>query len=301
MCDGKMDNTLATVASSDSNDGGFANHTENYDVLDTSNSKAMFRHGSMDESMDSLSNSTGKRIARRRSQQHLYTASGSRRGCMIVRTQEESLNSSLCETAKKERRSRLSHINGGKASASVRFERMTVNWYPMIMGDNPSGTKGPPMTIDWDPLHTSECLIDNYEREKIKRNPGEMIMPSEYRFEYLVRQQDVTKKEIMQNEKRIRAARIQRFETRSTWYMFKKEERKEMLFRKMKNLVLSGKKKKERQFIAMSKEIHEAQRLEADKVAKESKIVIIAEETDNDLTDATGSTRSISSEQYWPY
>ena len=71
---------------------------------------------------------------------------------------------------------------------SVRFSNVTVREYPIILGDNPSVTVGPPVTIDWQPF--SEELLDLESHMLMTplphRTNEQMSMPSMYRREILL-------------------------------------------------------------------------------------------------------------------
>jgi hypothetical protein len=95
-------------------------------------------------------------------------------GCLKVCTHDESL-----------RRSYHSHSDA-QESRSVNFSTIEVRSYPMIMGDAPSVSLGPPLTIDWEHQDVEEYDVSDYEKAKPKkRSKAEMLVPAEVREAWL--------------------------------------------------------------------------------------------------------------------
>lgn len=74
----------------------------------------------------------------------------------------------------------------------VCFASIQVREYPLILGDHPSCTSGPPLTLDWDHDAELSCTIDEWEsgRELAcnQRRDGarQLRVPSSVRIEYLL-------------------------------------------------------------------------------------------------------------------
>jgi hypothetical protein len=72
----------------------------------------------------------------------------------------------------------------------VSFASVQVREYPMILGDNPSCTSGPPVTLDWN--YNAEaslsCTVDEWEsgRDSTRRMRTEIRVPSSVRTEWLL-------------------------------------------------------------------------------------------------------------------
>ena len=77
-----------------------------------------------------------------------------------------------------------SHLSKTTAQKkSVRFSDITVREYPMILGDHPCVSCGPPITIDWQ-YSSEECLsIDEYVETNsfAPRERWQLLMPAFFR------------------------------------------------------------------------------------------------------------------------
>ena len=129
-------------------------------------------------------------------------------GIMKVRTLKESLMQGTSIEVKRKRRQlnrRMNNILKSKkftssntstsASSSlsehnysVSFDSVTIREFPVIPGDNPSVTDGPPMAFDWS--HEDEYLyhINEYEilRQDDRRVPSQMRVPRSVRYQLLL-------------------------------------------------------------------------------------------------------------------
>ena len=209
--------------------------------------------------------------------------SGFQKGCMIVRTHEESTNKEEYDISKKIYRislqkrlesqiSAVEPVENNSESLSVSFHHSEFKIYPMTLGENPAAAEGPPMTIGWEPSATHVWNVDDYEEEKERINASrtlpQMRMPADYRTSIL-REEGFSMNQIIANKRLMRKQRIERAETRRLLYQTSSHERTEKIRRGFKNLLFSGKKQKERKFLAMSKEIQDARKREVDEVARE--------------------------------
>ncbi|KAL3823500.1 hypothetical protein ACHAXA_010822 [Cyclostephanos tholiformis] len=66
----------------------------------------------------------------------------------------------------------------------VCFASVQVREYPVILGDNPSCTSGPPLTLDWNYNAELSCTIDEWERRR--DTTRHLRVPSSVRMEYLL-------------------------------------------------------------------------------------------------------------------
>lgn len=72
----------------------------------------------------------------------------------------------------------------------VCFASVQVRQYPVILGDNPSCTSGPPVTLGWnyDTDSSLSCTVDEWEsgRNSTRRLREEIRVPSSVRMEWLL-------------------------------------------------------------------------------------------------------------------
>jgi hypothetical protein len=105
-------------------------------------------------------------------------------GCLKVRTHDESLSRIYC--------------SGGPEQRSVNFSTIEVRTYPIILGDNPSVSSGPPFTIDWKHQDAEEIDLSDYEKLKPeKRTREQILLPARVRESWL-RAQGYARSEILE-------------------------------------------------------------------------------------------------------
>lgn len=95
--------------------------------------------------------------------------------------------------------------NGSSRSCktSVIFTEVKVRRYDIVIGDNPSVTMGPPLSIGWEFESESSFNIDEFEECRgVRRSSAEMVMPRAVREELLL-SNGFTKKEIMEVVKEV--------------------------------------------------------------------------------------------------
>lgn len=266
------------------------------DLIDISHG-SVYRRSSLDVSIGSLGATKTTMNNSKHSSSSLHNlaeesswTSDFQRGCMIVRTHEESINEEEYDLSKKIYRINLQKRLESKIpvvdpvdssdgvgtssteSLSVSFHYSEFKMYPMTLGENPAAVEGPPLSIEWEPVASHIWNVDDYEEAKEKNNARRSLqqinMPADYRTSIL-REAGFSTKELLANKRLMDKLRIERAETRRLLYQTSTHERVEKIRRGLKNLLLSGKKREERQFLAMSKEIHHARQREVNEVARE--------------------------------
>jgi len=176
------------------------------------------------------------------------------RSCIITKTHAESLSTDRLERSTRK---------AAKVKLSVQFGDIEVRSYPIILGDNPSVSGGPPLTIDWDPFDSVAWSLDDYQEERGDfRAYSEMKMPKASRFELLARTHSA--REIVERTREVAQVRKDRYITTTQLYKAKNDEKMEKFVRGFMNLV-TNKKKKEREFLRLGKEIGAAQDLERER------------------------------------
>jgi len=144
------------------------------------------------------------------------------KSCMTIRTLEESeeknskvkARSLILRNMAKRRRMERTGFNG---ALSVSFQNLTMREYPIILGDNPAGTVGPPLSIDWDYIEPEMTIsIDEYEKYRPpRRNGSSMLMPLGTRVATL-KLAKFSRREIVEMSKTCKKIRIERRRSHAT-------------------------------------------------------------------------------------
>lgn len=94
---------------------------------------------------------------------------------------------------------------------SVSFDSITVNEHQVILGDNPSVSSGPPLSLAWKSHSECVCTVNDYEeRRPTRRTKETMLVPRNIREEWLrnagyARSQFVETERVLNKIKRGRA------------------------------------------------------------------------------------------------
>lgn len=115
------------------------------------------------------------------------------------------------------------------AEKSVRFNKLRIQKHPIILGDNPSVTYGPPVSIDWESFEDTEEAIEEYESNRPRRKvtyynptrhrgpPWILLLSSQIKREEILKSAGYSDKEVRAAEREV--ARIQRSRWMSQkWY-----------------------------------------------------------------------------------
>ena len=124
------------------------------------------------------------------------------------------------------------------SSGSVRFEKLTFRNYPVVLGDNPSITSGPPISLDWQHGASYELSVEEYERSRPpRRDKKNMVLPKSVRQEWLL-SEGYSRGEMREAEKvalREQKNRLQTAKKRLVVHVM--EEKSEALGRTLKNIL----------------------------------------------------------------
>ena len=100
---------------------------------------------------------------------------------------------------------------------SVSFSTTSLQYYPIILGDNPACSQGPPITIDWDHFAKQTFDVDYYEREReVSRDTSQMRIPGTFRARLLKITNGTTNKEIQPVINEVRRIQLRRISNART-------------------------------------------------------------------------------------
>ena len=131
-----------------------------------------------------------------------------------------------------------SSSSSSTTTKSVQFENVEIREYSITIGDNPSVSEGPPISLGWyyDERDTIELPLEEYEQHRAchRREKYELRIPSYVRLAML-RERSISTKEILSNQRECEDIKKQRYET------LRKEQRREKikyLARRLKKVVV---------------------------------------------------------------
>eukprot|EP00571_Detonula_confervacea_P009108 CAMPEP_0172316166 /NCGR_PEP_ID=MMETSP1058-20130122/27491_1 /TAXON_ID=83371 /ORGANISM="Detonula confervacea, Strain CCMP 353" /LENGTH=420 /DNA_ID=CAMNT_0013030423 /DNA_START=30 /DNA_END=1292 /DNA_ORIENTATION=+ len=125
----------------------------------------------------------------------------------------------------------------------VSFARVNIREYERVLGDNPSVTSGPPLSIGWryapEPL---SMKVDEYEAGKgDRRSSSEYLVPKAVRENMLKEHADVSRREMVAVVRTIQKEKAQRRKTVVNLSMQNTEEKMEKVKRKLKRILKPSK------------------------------------------------------------
>eukprot|EP00550_Attheya_septentrionalis_P009398 CAMPEP_0198297598 /NCGR_PEP_ID=MMETSP1449-20131203/37375_1 /TAXON_ID=420275 /ORGANISM="Attheya septentrionalis, Strain CCMP2084" /LENGTH=253 /DNA_ID=CAMNT_0043998579 /DNA_START=31 /DNA_END=792 /DNA_ORIENTATION=+ len=146
-------------------------------------------------------------------------------------------------------------------TTKVSFSSVQVKLYPYILGDNPSVSKGSPLTIDWEPMAVRVYdSVDAYETarggEDARRDQVQLLIPADIRETY-IRQTDYTP-----NERRLarKAINICKSHRKTTDAKDDKQSKSDYAIEKSVRAIRNvtwgrGSKQKERQLLEKARQL----------------------------------------------
>lgn len=141
-------------------------------------------------------------------------------------------------------RLQISSSSALPASNGVRFGNVSIRQYPVIVGDNPGGNSGPPLSIGWEFFDEVTLDVIEYEQERPPRRKGrEMLVPVDVRVARL-RNAGYSRAEIVALTKPVNVARSQRKRTLDTLHLQPLFQLNEKFSRKTFSLLTGGRQKK---------------------------------------------------------
>mmetsp|Transcript_29250 Transcript_29250/g.49858 ORF Transcript_29250/g.49858 Transcript_29250/m.49858 type:complete len:407 (+) Transcript_29250:85-1305(+) len=157
------------------------------------------------------------------------------RSAMVSRTLHESLHRGK-QAGREEKKVR--------SQSAVSFDQVNIREYERILGDNPSCTSGPPLSIGWkfspDPMVIS---VDDYEDGKgdTPRYKSQFLVPKQIREQMLKEHAGVSRRDIVATVRGIQKQKSQRRKTAANLNMQGTEEKVETVRRSLQKVI--GKRK----------------------------------------------------------
>ena len=99
-------------------------------------------------------------------------------------------------------------------SRTVSFDSLKIREYSLTLGDHPSASSGPPMTLDWSPVGKEKVIsLEKYERARQPRRSRKALKMSYQKREAVLEQQGFTMDELKVAWEESLKIRKQRHET----------------------------------------------------------------------------------------
>ena len=133
---------------------------------------------------------------------------------MVARTLEESLHRPRSYTSPSSM-SKSQHGRTALLRSTITFGQVNIREYERVLGDNPSVTSGPPLSIGWRySPSTLNMSIDDYEENKgSPRSSSEYLVPKSIRLATLKEHADIPHREIANAVRAIQKTKSQRRKT----------------------------------------------------------------------------------------
>lgn len=120
---------------------------------------------------------------------------------------------------------------------NVSFSNISMRNYPLVLGDNPSVSYGPPTTLAWDFEETHEIELEAYEKHRPpRRKPREMLL-NYYQRKEILTNSGHSEQEIKDAKRQAEKAKRQRNATKSLMPLMKLEDAAHSAARKAKRAV----------------------------------------------------------------
>ena len=141
------------------------------------------------------------------------TNSEFQRGVQSIKVQETSLKTKYGSCNHKERIDCEERKVKGSGEPCVRFSSVQIREYPITLGDNPGGIRGPPLTIEWKHELENTLSLDSYESDRPPRRSGNEMSIHAFDRETMLKNVGFSRSEITQLTKPVNVARNQRKKT----------------------------------------------------------------------------------------
>lgn len=132
------------------------------------------------------------------------------------------------------RRNTIDRVPSPAQLKRVSFANLEVRQYPIILGDHPDCSNGPPVTIGWEYEHCGNIDVTAYESIRRKRRSSyDLGIPLRVRDRILRTSSGHTDKELRNAIAEVRRVRRQRIRTRNRLYLSHVEEKVQSMGRKL--------------------------------------------------------------------
>ena len=106
--------------------------------------------------------------------------------------------------------SNTTRSSGTRKRREVSFDAIYIRHHPMILGDNPACSIGPPIELDWGYMHEEKHDLDTYEIGRRSRRRLRHLILSYYRRKDILLQAGYEEDEIRSAERQIGKLKRQR-------------------------------------------------------------------------------------------
>jgi hypothetical protein len=124
-----------------------------------------------------------------------------------------------------------------KSSSKVSFQNVIIREYDLTLGDNPSVSYGPPVSLDWNYSEEKAINLELYEGNRPQRRSMRQMNINHYQRKHLLRMYGHTEEEIKQAKRDASKVSSQRAVTRQFLMFQKVEDVLESASRKAKRII----------------------------------------------------------------
>jgi hypothetical protein len=173
---------------------------------------------------------------------------------------------------------------------TVKYSNITIREYPYDIGDNPSSSSSPSLSIQWKHQFEQTMSVDKYEESvPIRRKGRQMLIPAQIRFKML-RNEGYTFQQIRNESRAVNRIREQRRRTVAQLELTNIHEISEKIKRKTLNLLSFGnRKRRENEYLAQANAFVQSQ--------EKFVIQVVPTETYSESLDQSIQDNSIDSKQ----
>uniref|UniRef100_A0A7S2P2M0 Uncharacterized protein n=1 Tax=Leptocylindrus danicus TaxID=163516 RepID=A0A7S2P2M0_9STRA len=136
--------------------------------------------------------------------------------------------------------------SGDKLQKSVSFTKLEIRQYELQLGDNPSVRKGPPISIGWDIINSSEHDLETYEGSRGLRRSYEQLKINDADRKEMLKEAGYSWNEVRSRMRQNNIIKRKRLNTAtSTTFVEKMSERYQSFKRCIKKVVFRKKRREE--------------------------------------------------------